>query len=66
MNPFNNALNLAFNQPNIVLQGSPQGGFNSDYVDANNVLTFGQGIIILVVVVEKEKKKRANEGTPPK
>ena len=42
MNPFNNALNLAFNQPNIILQGSPHGGFNSDYVDANNVLTFGQ------------------------
>ncbi len=43
MNPINNALNLAFNQPNIVLQGSPNGGFNSDYVDANNILTFGQG-----------------------
>lgn len=43
MNPFNNALNVAFNQPNIMLQGSPHGGFNSDYVDANNVLTFGQG-----------------------
>ena len=43
MNPFNNALNLAFNQPNILLQGSPHGGFNSDYVDANNILTFGQG-----------------------
>lgn len=42
MNPFNNALNLAFNQPNIILQGSPHGGFNSDYVDANNILTFGQ------------------------
>ena len=43
MNPLNNALNLAFNQPNIILQGSPQGGFNSDYVDTNNILTFGQG-----------------------
>jgi hypothetical protein len=43
LSPFNNALNLAFNQPNIILQGSPKGGFNSDYVDANNVLTFGQG-----------------------
>lgn len=42
MNPFNNALNLAFNQPNIMLQGSPNGGINCDYVDANNVLTFGQ------------------------
>tara|TARA_B100001059_G_C17595872_1_gene457016 strand:+ start:140 stop:703 length:564 start_codon:yes stop_codon:yes gene_type:complete len=43
LNPFNNALNLAFNQPNVVVQGSPKGGTNSDYVDANNVLTFGQG-----------------------
>ena len=43
LSPFNNALNLAFNQPNIVLQGSPKGGTNGDYVDANNVLTFGQG-----------------------
>jgi hypothetical protein len=43
MNPFNNALNLAFNQQNLQLQGSPNGGFNSDYVETNNKLVFGQG-----------------------
>jgi hypothetical protein len=42
LNTFNNALNLAINQPNILLQGSCKGGINSNYVDANNVLTFGQ------------------------
>ena len=44
INAFNNALNLAFNQPNVMLQGSPHGGVNSDYIDANNVLTFGQSV----------------------
>ena len=29
--------------PNIILNGSPNGGFSSDHVDENNVLTFGQG-----------------------
>ena len=44
LNPFNNALNLAFNQPNVMLYKEVQKeDTNSDYVDANNVLTFGQG-----------------------
>ena len=44
INSFNTALNVAFNQPNIMLQGSPHGGINSDYIDANNILTFGQNV----------------------
>ena len=42
LHTFNNALTLAIEQPNILLQGSCKGGINSDYVDTNNVLTFGQ------------------------
>ena len=39
----NSAMNLAMSQPNLLPQGSPQGGINSDYIDTNSVLQFGQG-----------------------
>jgi hypothetical protein len=42
-NPITEAFKIAFKNPNIILNGSPNGGFSSDHVDENNVLTFGQG-----------------------
>jgi len=42
-NPIAEAFKIAFKNPNIILNGSPNGGFSSDHVDENNVLTFGQG-----------------------
>lgn len=43
VNPITEAFKIAFKNPNIILNGSPNGGFSSDHVDENNVLTFGQG-----------------------
>tara|TARA_B100001093_G_C26770327_1_gene989843 strand:+ start:417 stop:980 length:564 start_codon:yes stop_codon:yes gene_type:complete len=42
-NSVNSAMSLAMTQPNVIIQGSPQGGINSDNIDANSVLQFGQG-----------------------
>ena len=42
-NSVNNAMTLAMTQQNLMLQGSPQGGINSDNIDTNSVLQFGQG-----------------------
>jgi len=43
INPISQAFKVALNNPNIILKGSTNGGFNSNNVDENNVLTFGQG-----------------------
>ncbi len=42
-NPVSDALNLATNQPNVTLQASLQGGINSDNIDINSALVFGNG-----------------------
>ena len=42
-NPLSEAFKIALNTPNIILKGSTNGGFNSNNVDENNILTFGQG-----------------------
>ena len=39
-NPLTSAVNLATNQPNIFLQGSPAGGINGNNIDENSVLKF--------------------------
>jgi hypothetical protein len=41
-NPVSSAINLATNQPNIFLQGSPNGGINGDNIDDNSVLKFSK------------------------
>lgn len=40
-NPASCALNLSTNQQNINFQGSPSGGINSDNIDKNSALIFG-------------------------
>ena len=41
-NPLTSAVNLAMGQPNIFLQGSPQGGINGNNIDENSILKFSE------------------------
>jgi hypothetical protein len=41
-NPVNNAINLATNQPNIFVQGSPAGGINGNNIVENSMLKFSE------------------------
>ena len=40
--PVNSAINLATNQPNVFLQGSPNGGVSGDNIDDNSMLQFSK------------------------
>ena len=40
--PLSNALNLAMNQPNVFLNGSPSGGINGNNIDENSALKISQ------------------------
>ena len=42
VNSINNALNLAINEKNYNLKGSPKGGIDSNYVEENNELLFAK------------------------
>ena len=41
-NPVSSAINLAINQPNVFLRGSPKGGINSNNIDENSILQFSK------------------------
>ena len=41
-NPLTSAVNLAIGQPNIFLQGSPDGGINRNNIDENSALKFSE------------------------
>ena len=41
-NPLTSAVDLATNQPNIFLQGSPNGGINGNNIDENSALKFSK------------------------
>ena len=54
-NPVTSAINLATNQPNIFLRGSPKGGINGNNIDENSVLKFAQPTNIRERAVYQER-----------